>query len=84
MPAPAPPAAALALILVFGFLWGANTGSFLNVVAHRLPMGLSVVRPRSRCPACRTRIRAVENVPILSWVLLGARCRGCKGTISAR
>lgn len=69
---------------VFAFLWGANCGSFVNVVAHRLPLRLSVVRPRSRCPGCRTRIRAVDNVPILSWLLLGARCRGCKARISWR
>lgn len=66
------------------FLLGANVGSFLNVVAHRLPLRLSVVRPRSRCPACRTPIRAVDNIPVISWVLLGGRCRGCKGAISVR
>ncbi|MCG3134487.1 MAG: Leader peptidase PppA [Planctomycetes bacterium] len=65
-------------------LFGANVGSFLNVVAHRLPMGLSVVRPRSRCPECRTPIGALDNIPILSWMLLRGRCRGCKGRISAR
>lgn len=68
----------------FAFLFGANVGSFLNVVAHRVPIGLSVVRPRSRCPACRTPVRAIDNVPILSWLLLRARCRGCKGWISPR
>ncbi len=70
--------------LVVSFLFGANVGSFLNVVAHRVPLGLSIVRPRSRCPACRTPVRAVDNIPILSWVLLGGRCRGCKGSISWR
>jgi leader peptidase (prepilin peptidase)/N-methyltransferase len=72
------------LEVVFAFAFGANVGSFLNVVAHRVPLGLSVVRPRSRCPACRTPVRAADNVPILSWVLLGGRCRGCKGRISPR
>lgn len=71
---------------VFGvaFLFGANVGSFLNVVAHRLPLGLSVVSPRSRCPACRSPIAARDNVPVLSWLLLGGRCRGCMGRISSR
>lgn len=64
--------------------FGLNVGSFLNVVAHRLPIGLSVVRPRSRCPACRSAIGALDNIPVLSWMLLGGRCRGCKGRISAR
>ncbi len=70
--------------LVFAFLFGANIGSFVNVVAHRLPMELSVVKPRSRCPACRTPVRAIDNIPVLSWVLLQGRCRGCKGRISPR
>lgn len=68
----------------FAFLFAANIGSFLNVVAHRVPLGLSVVRPRSRCPACRTPVRAVDNIPMVSWMMLGGRCRGCKGGISIR
>lgn len=68
----------------FAFVFAANIGSFLNVVAHRVPLGLSVVRPRSRCPSCRTPVRAVDNVPILSWIALGGRCRGCRGAISIR
>jgi leader peptidase (prepilin peptidase)/N-methyltransferase len=59
-------------------------GSFLNVVAYRLPRGESVVRPRSRCPGCGVQIAAYDNVPVVSWVALGGRCRGCGGTISAR
>lgn len=70
--------------LVFAFCLGAIVGSFLNVVAHRLPLELSLVRPGSRCPACRTPVRAIDNIPILSWFLLGGRCRGCKGGISPR
>jgi leader peptidase (prepilin peptidase)/N-methyltransferase len=72
------------LALVFAYLFGANVGSFLNVVAHRVPLGLSVVRPRSRCPTCRTPVRAVDNLPVLSWILLRGRCRGCKSAISFR
>jgi leader peptidase (prepilin peptidase)/N-methyltransferase len=71
-------AAAAALLL------GMNVGSFLNVVAHRLPIGLSVVRPRSRCPACLTPIRATDNIPVLSWLLIRGRCRGCKAAVSVR
>lgn len=71
-------------MLALAFLFGANVGSFLNVVAHRVPLGLSVVRPRSRCPACRTPVRAIDNIPIVSWLLLRGRCRGCKGAISIR
>ncbi len=71
-------------LIVVAFAFGANVGSFLNVVAHRVPLGLSVVRPRSRCPACRTPVRAIDNVPVLSWLFLRARCRGCKAAISAR
>ena len=74
--------ARLGLALAFGL--GAILGSFLNVVAHRLPLELSVVRPGSRCPACRTPVRPIDNVPILSWLLLAGRCRGCHGRISVR
>ncbi|MDI3257649.1 MAG: prepilin peptidase [Kyrpidia sp.] len=56
---------------------GAVVGSFLNVVAHRLPRGESVVFPPSRCPRCGARIRARDLVPVLSWVLLRGRCRDC-------
>jgi len=71
-------------LLVLSFAFGANIGSFLNVVAHRVPLGLSIVRPRSRCPACRTPVRAIDNIPVLSWLFLRARCRGCKASISVR
>jgi leader peptidase (prepilin peptidase)/N-methyltransferase len=63
---------------------GAMVGSFLNVVAHRVPRGESVSKPRSRCPSCGAQIRAVDNVPVLSWLLLRGRCRGCAAPISAR
>ncbi|MBN2493547.1 MAG: prepilin peptidase [Deltaproteobacteria bacterium] len=63
---------------------GTFAGSFLNVVIHRLPRGESIVRPRSRCPACGQTIRWYDNVPLLSFVLLGARCRRCQGRISWR
>jgi len=68
----------------FAFVLGLLVGSFLNVVIHRLPRGESVVHPRSRCPRCGHAIGALENIPILSWILLRGRCRGCGGAISAR
>lgn len=63
---------------------GAVFGSFLNVCIHRLPIGESVVRPRSRCPGCGTTIRAWQNVPVLSWIALRGRCAACGAPISWR
>jgi leader peptidase (prepilin peptidase)/N-methyltransferase len=63
---------------------GAIFGSFLNVVAYRLPRGESLSRPRSRCPQCQTAIKPYDNVPILSWLALRGRCRSCRAPISAR
>ena len=63
---------------------GAMVGSFLNVVIHRVPLGESVVSPRSRCPHCRHEISWWENIPVLSWMLLRGRCRGCGAGISFR
>ena len=65
-------------------LLGLIVGSFLNVVAHRLPLGASLVKPRSACPGCGTTVRAYDNVPVLSWLLLRGRCRDCGTSISAR
>jgi leader peptidase (prepilin peptidase)/N-methyltransferase len=72
------------LFRAFAFLFGTLVGSFLNVVIARVPAGESIVSPRSRCPACRAPIAWYDNVPLLSWVLLRARCRGCGLPISAR
>jgi leader peptidase (prepilin peptidase) / N-methyltransferase len=63
-------------------LLGAAVGSFLNVLAYRLPRGESLVAPRSRCPACGVQIAAHDNVPVVSWIVLGGRCRSCHGRIS--
>src|SRR5207247_9582706 len=65
-------------------LFGLLIGSFLNVCVYRLPRDLSVVRPRSYCPACEQPIAWYDNVPVLSYALLGGQCRKCRSRISAR
>ena len=72
------------IILPGLFLLGLIFGSFLNVCIYRMPQGLSVVAPRSACPQCKTPIRAYDNIPVLSWILLRGRCRDCKAPISPR
>lgn len=73
-----------AVAVAFLIAIGANLGSFLNVVVHRLPRGESVVTGGSRCPACGAAIRWHDNVPVFGWLWLGGRCRDCGGPISAR
>jgi leader peptidase (prepilin peptidase)/N-methyltransferase len=77
---PEPSWVLVAFAALFGLIWG----SFLNVVIHRLPSGLSLVSPRSRCPSCEKQVAAYDNVPILSYALLGGRCRRCKAAIPIR
>lgn len=67
---------------IYSFFVGACFGSFLNVCISRWPDGLSVVRPRSRCPNCGHQITAIENIPIFSWLALRGKCRGCGNPIS--
>jgi len=67
---------------IYVFAIGAAVGSFLNVCIGRWPEGLSVVRPRSRCPKCGHQIKASENIPILSWIMLRGRCSNCHQPIS--
>lgn len=69
---------------VFAGVYGALLGSFLNVCVHRLPRNESVIRPRSRCPSCATPIAWYDNVPLVSWLVLRARCRHCRAPISVR
>ncbi|HEV7475044.1 MAG TPA: prepilin peptidase [Pyrinomonadaceae bacterium] len=69
---------------VFTGIFGALIGSFLNVVIHRLPREQSIVLPSSRCPSCGAAIAFYDNVPVLSYLMLGGRCRSCKINISAR
>lgn len=66
------------------FALGLLLGSFLNVCISRLPRGESVVRPRSHCPRCGHPIRPLDNIPVLSWMLLRGRCRDCREPISWR
>ena len=72
------------MILVFCILIGLAIGSFLNVCISRIPLEESVIRPRSRCPNCKKSIANRDNIPILSYILLGGRCRHCKTKISIR
>ena len=65
-------------------LWGLAIGSFLNVVIYRVPRHESIVSPRSACPTCGAPIRERDNIPVLSWLVLGGRCRDCHSPISAR
>jgi leader peptidase (prepilin peptidase)/N-methyltransferase len=74
MPVALLPAAAFGLII----------GSFLNVVAYRLPRGESLARPGSHCPACDAPVRPYDNIPLLSWLLLRGRCRACSAPIARR
>jgi leader peptidase (prepilin peptidase) / N-methyltransferase len=72
------------LTLVWLFVLGTIVGSFLNVVVYRLPRGLSIVHPGSRCPACNHPIRWYDNVPIIGWLFLRGHCRDCGSAISVR
>lgn len=77
---PTPPPLPITLLV---FIVGACVGSFLNVCIARWPVNLSVVAPRSRCPNCEREIRWYENIPLVSWAAMRARCAGCKLPISA-
>ncbi len=67
---------------ILAFVFGAVVGSFLNVCICRLPSGESLVFPASRCPLCGFRIPPYDNIPLISYLLLGGRCRSCKARIS--
>jgi leader peptidase (prepilin peptidase) / N-methyltransferase len=71
-----------ASVIVFAF--GASIGSFINVVVYRLPAGLSLIFPPSRCPRCLNQLKAYDNVPVLGWLWLKGKCRYCKSKISRR
>ena len=75
------PGATAAVVLgIFGLL----IGSFANVVIYRVPEGRSIVRPPSGCPACGSRVRSRDNIPVISWLVLRGRCRDCHTSISLR
>ncbi len=75
--APIPPAAAVPFAVALGLL----LGSFANVLIHRLPLERSILWPGSRCPGCETPIRWYDNIPVVSWLVLGGRCRRCRAAI---
>jgi len=73
-----------ALLIVIGFVFGAVCGSFFNVLIYRLPVGASIVMPPSHCMKCGEPIRWYDNVPLISYIILGGRCRACKEPYSFR
>ncbi|MFY9620710.1 MAG: prepilin peptidase [Pyrinomonadaceae bacterium] len=74
----------LPIVAAFTGILGAIIGSFLNVVIHRIPLEQSIVFPNSACPSCGTALRAYDNIPILSFLILRGRCRSCRNPISIR
>lgn len=83
-----PSSISLRILEVFTAAWcfvmGSVIGSFLNVVIYRMPLGLSISKPKSRCPVCETPIGARDNLPILGWIMLKGKCRHCQTSISVR
>jgi hypothetical protein len=73
-----------AVLGLFFAMLGSCLGSFLNVCAYRIPRGMSVLHPRSHCPRCGAGILARDNVPVLGWLVLRGRCRGCRCAIPPR
>jgi leader peptidase (prepilin peptidase)/N-methyltransferase len=69
------------LIAVFAFIFGAVFASFGGVVAYRVPKRQSIVKPDSYCPSCGKSIKPYDNIPIISWLILGGKCRSCKAKI---
>lgn len=67
----------------FALIFGLAIGSFLNVIIYRVPAGKTILG-RSNCPKCETQIKGYDNIPVLSWLVLGAKCRSCKASISPR
>jgi leader peptidase (prepilin peptidase) / N-methyltransferase len=71
-------------IASLAFVGGMITGSFVGVIAHRVPRGRSIVGPRSECPSCGAQIAAYDNIPMISWILLRGHCRSCSARIPPR
>jgi leader peptidase (prepilin peptidase)/N-methyltransferase len=72
------------LMRIFSFLFGLALGSFMNVCIYRIPLGKSIVTPASACPNCGERVRAYDNIPLVSYLVLLGRCRHCRHPISWR
>ncbi len=72
------------VFFIFSFIFGLIVGSFLNVCIYRLPRNMSIISPRSSCPACNTPIKPLDNIPVLSYIFLRGRCRKCGEKISMR
>lgn len=72
------------LLPVFTFLFGVAAGSFSNVCVYRIPRKISVITPSSRCPVCNKNISPIDNIPIISFLILHGRCRHCQSSISWR
>jgi leader peptidase (prepilin peptidase) / N-methyltransferase len=72
------------IVNILAFIFGACIGSFLNVCIYRIPAGLSIVHPASRCPQCKSPLPFYDNIPILSYLLLMGKCRKCKASIAIR
>ena len=72
------------ITMVFIIALGSCIGSFLNVVIYRLPRDISLVHPPSTCPSCNTQIKFYHNIPIVSWLVLGGKCKYCQAKISPR
>lgn len=72
------------MIVAIAGILGLAIGSFLNVVVYRLPRGLSLLRPGSACPSCGAPVKWYDNIPVVSWIALRARCRNCRQPISIR
>ena len=73
-----------AIFAITIFVFGLAFGSFLNVCIYRLPRGLPISLPKSKCPSCGNAIRPYDNIPVLSWLILRGRCRRCRARISPR
>ena len=72
----------MGIIGIYLFVIGCCVGSFINVVHFRMPLGKSIIFPGSRCTKCNFKLKWFDNIPLISWILMGAKCRSCKQKIS--
>ncbi|MBN2851679.1 MAG: prepilin peptidase [Clostridia bacterium] len=72
------------MLYIISFIYGLLFGSFLNVCIYRMPANKSIVKPPSACPKCHYQLRWYDNIPVLSFIFLGGKCRYCKNEISIR